>query len=785
MGWGKVSILTVAFAAAACVDKKASGACDPQTDDSCSGAAGRIGCTTNADCGDGICQSDGICKARDPVAQASACAGVSCPAGNFCSNGRCIPAGPHCRQADPACIFIPHGAFEQPAHAWWWPWATPQGPDAPAPQNTYFSGLENLDYVQVMSTPVVMRLHANDTEPAVVFNSFAGQVGATGGQFLEIQGVMRAVHGGDGAPIWTAPKDVWNHLEQSVNANASIAAGDCLGTGEVCFITGGWYPTDVPCDQNSAPGTCNPAAKPLHAHEHGGLIAFGSDGRVLWVNRAAQVWWGAPAIARLLGPTGPAQVVVGNGVFDAATGATLCRETDSPLAQVSGNGEGSLTAIADIDLDGIPEIVTGNQAYKLLKDASSPTGYSCKALFGDGVQMPRNEPCLGGVGSACHDGFPAIASFAGYGATMGLSKDDKHPQIVVVANGYLSIHDWTGGILLAPIPLPTTAIDDCKRDPNYDPTYNPGGAPTIADFDGDGLPEIGIATQSSYSVWKPGRGWIWTTPTFDCSASTGSSVFDFEGKGNATAVYADQCYFHVYDGKTGQTLITEANSSCTAYEMPVVADIDGSGRAKILVPNNNICNYGCPWGTQSKSMNVGLKALKSPNDKWVNTRSVWNEHTYHVSNVNLDGTLPFPEPPSWSAPQSNTYRQNVQGLGLFSAPDLSICDVTVDMTQCAAAGATATAVVYNGGALMAMPGLTVDFYAVLDDGSTAHIGQVLTKTALKPGDSEKVTIQWKAPPQNQGAQVKAVVDEKGVIGDCHPENNTASTASKVKCSPLG
>ncbi len=184
-------------------------------------------------------------------------------------------------------------------------------------------------------------------------------------------------------------------------------------------------------------------------------------------------------------------------------------------------------------------------------------------------------------------------------------------------------------------------------------------------------------------------------------------------------------------------------------------------------------------------MNVGLKALKSPNDKWVNTRSVWNEHTYHVSNVNLDGTLPFPEPPSWSAPQSNTYRQNVQGLGLFSAPDLSICDVTVDMTQCAAAGATATAVVYNGGALMAMPGLTVDFYAVLDDGSTAHIGQVLTKTALKPGDSEKVTIQWKAPPQNQGAQVKAVVDEKGVIGDCHPENNTASTASKVKCSPLG
>jgi hypothetical protein len=152
------------------------------------------------------------------------------------------------------------------------------------------------------------------------------------------------------------------------------------------------------------------------------------------VNRAAQLWWGAPAIARLLGPTGPAQVVVGNGVFDAATGATLCAETDSPLAQVSGNGEGSLTAIADIDLDGIPEIVTGNQAYKLLKDGSSPTGYSCKPLFGDGVTMPRNQPCLGGAGTACHDGFPAIAKFAGYSAEMDLSKNKKHTKNKMTAN---------------------------------------------------------------------------------------------------------------------------------------------------------------------------------------------------------------------------------------------------------------------------------------------------------------------------------------------------------------
>ncbi|MFN2549062.1 MAG: FG-GAP repeat domain-containing protein [Myxococcales bacterium] len=775
MGWGK-ALLAVALLSVACVDKKGQQPCDPQTDESCNIASAKAGCKSDADCGDGVCQSDGTCKAKDPVTKATACVGVTCPAGNFCSNGVCLPENAQCTQADPACIYVPHGAFEQPAHEWWWPFPTPDGPDGPAGSNLTRSDIEYPDFVQVMSTPVVMRLSAKDASPAVVFNTFSQQTGVNGSQFVEVQGVMRAIRGIDGTSIWSAPHDMWNHMDQSVNGNSGIAAGDCMGTGEVCFITGGWNPIDVPCFSGSQPGTCDPNVQPGHAHEHGGLIAFGSDGRFLWVNRQASIWWGAPAIARLLGPTGPAQVVVGNGVYDAGTGATLCAQT---RGAAGGNGDGTLSIVADVDLDGTPEIVTGNQACKLTKDAKSATGYSCKPLYGDGVQMPNGQPCAGGAGSACPDGFPAVANFAGYGATMGLKPDDKHPQVVVVAHGYLRIQDWTGGMLLSPVPLPQFGAD-CA-----DPSYNPGGAPTIADFDGDGLPEIGVASQSAYSVWKPGVGWVWNTPTFDCSANTGSSVFDFEGKGNATVVYSDQCAFHVYDGKTGKTLITEKNSSCTAYEMPIVADIDGSGRAKILVPNNNVCQYICDWGSQDQHLNVGLKALMSPNDRWVNTRSVWNEHTYHVSNVGLDGSLPYPEPNSWQAPQSNTYRQNVQGQGVFSAPDLSVCEVQVDMAQCATSSATVSAIVYNGGALMAKPGITVDFYAELSNGQEAHIGQGLTTKTLKPGDSEKVGVQWIAPPQNVSSNVKAIIDQQSLIGDCHPENNTAATKSPVKCNPLG
>jgi hypothetical protein len=778
---GYVWVGLVGVLASACVDKaKQATACDPNIDENCN-IAPAAGCKTDADCGDGTCQPNGTCLAPATTTAANACQGVSCPADHFCSNGQCLLASAQCVAPDPACIFVPHGAFEQPAHEWWWPFNTTLGPAGPAGIKDFRADVDQPDYNEVMSTPVVMRLHAADTEPAVVFNTFIANGGV--GQFLESQGVMRAIHGSDSSLVWTAPNDVLNNLDQSVNATAGITAGDCMGTGEVCFITGGWDPTDQPCTAVTTTN-CNPAVPAGHAHEHGGLIAFGSDGRMLWVNRGVQVWWGAPAMARLLGPTGSAQVVVGNAVLDAGTGKTLCAQNNDAGA-IGSNGEGSLTTLADIDLDGVQEIITGNQAFKLLPSAASPTGFVCQALFGEGVKKTTDpQICAGGTGQFCPDGFPAIANFAAYGATMGLDPADKHPQIVVVSQGFLSIHDWTGGLLLDPIPIPAQTLASCNGD-----TFNAGGAPTIADFDGDGLPEVGIASQSSYSVWKPGvktnNGFIWSSPTFDCSSSTGSSVFDFEGKGNPTVVYSDQCTFSVLDGKTGAQLINENNSSCTAYEMPVVADIDGSGRAKILVPNNDVCTFTCSWGTTSESGNVGLKALKSPTDKWVNTRSVWNEHTYHVSNVNLDGTLPFPETQFWNTPATNNFRQNVQGLGVFSSPDLSICEITVDMTNCATTGATVSGVVYNGGAVIAQPGVTVDFFVVLADGTSAHIGQQLTTKALNPGDSQTVTVPWIGAPQNQMVNIKAVVDINEVIGDCHLENNTVTTASPVKCSPFG
>ena len=45
-------------------------------------------------------------------------------------------------------------------------------------------------------------------------------------------------------------------------------------------------------------------------------------------------------------------------------------------------------------------------------------------------------------------------------------------------------------------------------------------------------------------------------------------------------------------------------------------------------------------------------------DRWIQARRIWNQHTDHVTNVHEDGTIPQVEPKSWGL--YNTFRTNIQ-----------------------------------------------------------------------------------------------------------------------------
>src|SRR5205085_6459019 len=167
------------------------------------------------------------------------------------------------------------------------------------------------------------------------------------------------------------------------------------------------------------------------------------------------------------------------------------------------------------------------------------------------------------------DGYPAIADL----------DLDGDPEVVLVASGMVRVLDGGNGLAWCGVD-PTG--DMCEDDDTLRtaaiaiPGGGRGGPPTIADFDGDGRPEIAAAGGGSYSVYdlaragedivqpmgapapEPGAIYVrWSQETQDQSSNaTGSSVFDFQGDGVAEVVYADECYMRVYSGLDG-TIILE------------------------------------------------------------------------------------------------------------------------------------------------------------------------------------------------------------------------------------
>ena len=52
------------------------------------------------------------------------------------------------------------------------------------------------------------------------------------------------------------------------------------------------------------------------------------------------------------------------------------------------------------------------------------------------------------------------------------------------------------------------------------------------------------------------------------------------------------------------------------------------------------------------------RVIRDVDDRWIQARRIWNQHTYHVTNVREDGTIPQFEPPHHVG--LNTFRTNAQ-----------------------------------------------------------------------------------------------------------------------------
>ncbi|MBI2389574.1 MAG: hypothetical protein HYV09_08260 [Deltaproteobacteria bacterium] len=162
--------------------------------------------------------------------------------------------------------------------------------------------------------------------------------------------------------------------------------------------------------------------------------------------------------------------------------------------------------------------------------------------------------------------------------------------------------------------------------------------------------------------------------------------------------------------------------------------------------------------------------------KWMPTRRIWNQQSYHVTNIKADATLPKTEVASSSAGGFNNYRAAVQGKGEGLAPDLTVSLAT--SRHLCPASYVLRATVRNVGSAGVGAGIPVRFFAGAP-GTGPLLGEAKTAKPLFPGSAESVEL---TVPAASGSGFGVDVDggEGGAVAECNEKNNVASIGA-VSC----
>jgi hypothetical protein len=549
-------------------------------------------------------------------------------------------------------------------------------------------------------------------------------------------------------------------------------------------------------------------------------VLDGPTGREIWsLRRPEASSLGFSAVSPAIGDLdhdGDLEVVVidGEGYFDVIdhAGAVVSR-SDAPIpgfATNNGTGWGGGISIADMDHDGNPEIAYGRAVFTtdgatttFLWEGAGDWGRGLNQAISVFVNLdgdPELELLSGRTAfnpdSSIHfdrsgvgNGFSAVGDFDG----------DGTPEVPYVSAGRIYLLDATDG---SDVMASVAATGSSPGN---------GGPPTVADFDGDGNPEIGVAFRENYQVVRANYTTmaletVWSSPNHDLSSSvTGSTVFDFEGDGSAEVIYNDECFLWVYDGATGAVRFATPTTSFTATEASLVADVDADGSAEIVMVANGAdpssSGWGCdvaPWtspaamgapdfgrpawvGSDGSSLAYrGLKVWRASDNSWVGTRTLWNQHAYSVSNVCGDrgdacsppstyGDIPMNQVDNWTVGFLNNFRQNIQGEGIFDAPD-----ATVTLSVVCEMPLRLDAAVRNLGAAVLPEGVEVGFF-VSTGGMEVEIGRGTTTTPLFPGQTAVVSQPATGYDETDTFKARILIDPAmPTFQECDDTNNESA-----------